>query len=214
MMQTKVLKPSHDAMMYASELLHRGSLVAFPTETVYGLGANALEESAVRSIFAAKGRPADNPLIVHIADRCQLSDFCLRIPPKAEVLMDNFWPGPLTLLFERTDVIPDVYDLATDRDAAKIADPRVRQHFVPKESLMVGVIDAEERGYTFQIYDRERMLVELLRYKSKLPFDLYKEILLNYRKIMPHMDIQKIQDYALAVPKSRMILNALQMEVL
>ena len=58
------------------------------------------------------------------------------------------------------------------------------------------------------------MLVELLRYKSKLPFDLYKEILLNYRKIMPHMDIQKIQDYALAVPKSRMILNALQMEVL
>ena len=113
-----------------------------------------------------------------------------------------------------TDVIPDVYDLATDRDAAKIADPRVRQHFVPKESPMVGVIDAEERGYTFQIYDRERMLVELLRYKSKLPFDLYKEILLNYRKIMPHMDIQKIQDYALAVPKSRMILNALQMEVL
>ena len=113
-----------------------------------------------------------------------------------------------------TDVIPDQYDLATDRDAAKIADPRIHQYFVPKESLLLGATSAEERGISFQIYDRERMLVELLRYKSKLPFDLYKEVLLNYRRIMPQLDIQKIQDYALAVPKSNMILNALQMEVL
>ena len=113
-----------------------------------------------------------------------------------------------------TDMIPDVYDLATDRDAAKIADPRVRQHFVPAGSLMVGVSTAEEHGYTFQIYDRERMLVELLRYRSKLPYDLYKEVLLNYRRIMPQLDIRKVQDYALAVPKSNMILNALQTEAL
>ena len=112
------------------------------------------------------------------------------------------------------DVIPDTVDLATDRDASKISDPRVRQYFVPAESLMVGIATGEERGYTFQIYNRERMLIELLRYKSKLPFDLYKEVLLNYRRIMPQLDIQKIQDYAAAVPKSNMISNALQMEVL
>ena len=113
-----------------------------------------------------------------------------------------------------TDVIPDVYDLATDRDAAKITDPRVHQYFIPTDSFMVGIDNAEERGYTFRIYDKERMLIELLRYKSKLPFDLYKEVLLNYRRIMPQLNIQKIQDYALAVPKSNMILNTLQMEVL
>ena len=113
-----------------------------------------------------------------------------------------------------SDAVPDIYDLATDRDASKITDPRVRQYFMPSESLMVGAASAEEHGYTFQIYDKERMLVELLRYKSKLPFDLYKEVLLNYRRIMPQLDIQKIQDYALSVPKSNMILNILQTEVL
>lgn len=113
-----------------------------------------------------------------------------------------------------SDAVPDIYDLATDRDASKITDPRVRQYFMPTESFMLGVTTAEERGYSYQIYDRERMLVELLRYKSKLSFDLYKEVLLNYRRIMPQLNIQKIQQYALAVPKSNMILNTLQMEVL
>ncbi len=146
MMQTKVLKPSHDAMMYASELLHRGSLVAFPTETVYGLGANALEESAVRSIFAAKGRPADNPLIVHIADRCQLSDFCLRIPPKAEVLMDNFWPGPLTLLFERTDVIPDVVTAGLPTVAVRMPSHPIAAALLKECGLPVAAPSANSSG--------------------------------------------------------------------
>ena len=113
-----------------------------------------------------------------------------------------------------TDFVPDMYDLATDRDASKITDPRVRQYFMPAESFMLGVTSAEENGWSFQIYDKERMLIELLRYKSKLPFDLYKEVLLNYRRIIPQLDIQKIQDYALAVPKSNRILSTLQMEVL
>lgn len=116
--------------------------------------------------------------------------------------------------YELTDVIPDVYDLATDRDASKIADGRVRQFFVPKNIFKTGLTSAERSGYSFRIYNRERMLIELLRYKNKLPFDLYKEILRNYRKIIRQLDIQKIQDYALAAPKSSMILNALQMEVL
>lgn len=89
----------------ASDLLKSGALVAFPTETVYGLGANALDKNAVLSIFAAKGRPADNPLIVHIHDRRQLEPLCT-IPDHAETLMNAFWPGPLTILFYKKPAVP------------------------------------------------------------------------------------------------------------
>ena len=104
-MQTKVLTPGANAYRLASDLLNRGKLVAFPTETVYGLGANALNREAVLSIFAAKGRPADNPLIVHIHDRSQLDDLC-SVTPLAGRLMDAFWPGPLTMLFLRKPAVP------------------------------------------------------------------------------------------------------------
>ena len=104
-MQTKVLIPDAGAYQLASDLLNRGELVAFPTETVYGLGANALNREAVLSIFSAKGRPADNPLIVHIHDRSQLDDLCM-VPPLAGCLMDAFWPGPLTMLFVRKPAVP------------------------------------------------------------------------------------------------------------
>ena len=104
-MNTQVLPADEHALALASELFREGQLVAFPTETVYGLGANALDEKAVLSIFAAKGRPADNPLIVHIWDRAQLADIC-EVPPLAEKLMDAFWPGPLTILMPRKESIP------------------------------------------------------------------------------------------------------------
>ena len=90
---TQVLSPTPEALALASQLLHDGQLVAFPTETVYGLGANALDAKAVLNIFAAKGRPADNPLIVHVYDRAQLTPLC-EVSPLAEKLMDAFWPGP------------------------------------------------------------------------------------------------------------------------
>ena len=104
-MQTQVLPAHESALNQAAALLRQGQLVAFPTETVYGLGANALDRDAVLSIFAAKGRPADNPLIVHIWSRDQLSDIC-QVPPVAERLMDAFWPGPLTILLPKKDSIP------------------------------------------------------------------------------------------------------------
>ena len=104
-MQTRVLHPDAGAYALASDLLKQGKLVAFPTETVYGLGANALDRDAVLSIFTAKGRPADNPLIVHIHDRSQLSSLCT-VPPLAWPLMDAFWPGPLTMLFFRKPSVP------------------------------------------------------------------------------------------------------------
>lgn len=105
-MITRLLQADPSSLEYASELLKEGKLVAFPTETVYGLGANALNPEAVLSVFAAKGRPADNPLIVHIYDRLQLETLC-DIPSRAPVLMDAFWPGPLTLLFPKKVTIPD-----------------------------------------------------------------------------------------------------------
>lgn len=105
-MLTRLMPADPASLSLAADLLNGGSLVGFPTETVYGLGANALDPEAVLSIFAAKGRPADNPLIVHIYDTAQLSPLC-EIPDRAPALMKAFWPGPLTLLFPRKPVIPD-----------------------------------------------------------------------------------------------------------
>lgn len=105
-MNTQLLSPGQEAYSLASDILKTGGLVAFPTETVYGLGASALDRNAVLSIFAAKGRPADNPLIVHIYDKAQLALLC-SIPDRALPLMDAFWPGPLTLLCEKKPTIPD-----------------------------------------------------------------------------------------------------------
>ena len=112
-----------------------------------------------------------------------------------------------------TDVIPDGYDLATDRDAAKIHEKNVRQYFIPGYFLRKGVGKMNLKGYEIPVYTRERMLIELIRYKSKLPFDYYKEIILNYRKIMPSLNVQAIQDLALESPKSGKVLETLQTEV-
>jgi len=113
-----------------------------------------------------------------------------------------------------TDVVPDECDLATDRDAAKIHDQRVKQYFVQVDFFSKGIEKQNYKGYTINIYNKERMLIELARYKSKLPYDYYKEILLNYRRLLPTLNIQKIQDYALAAPKSNKIMEILQAEVL
>lgn len=112
-----------------------------------------------------------------------------------------------------TDVIPEECDLATKRDAAKIKDERVKQYFVSDEFFDEGIESVDYKGYDIRIYNKERMLIELVRYKTKLPFDYYKELILNYRKLLPGLDVQKIQDYALRAPKSNKVLDILQMEV-
>jgi L-threonylcarbamoyladenylate synthase len=98
--------PDDPAIAEAAQVLRAGGLVAFPTETVYGLGANALDPAAVASIFAAKGRPATNPLIVHAADRDGLRDVVATWPPEAERLAAACWPGPLTLVLPRAAGVP------------------------------------------------------------------------------------------------------------
>lgn len=89
-----------------AEILRKGKTVIFPTETVYGLGANALDEDAVSKIYQAKGRPSDNPLIVHIYDKKQVNDLAENINKKAEIIMDKFWPGPITIILNKKDVVP------------------------------------------------------------------------------------------------------------
>ena len=110
-MNTTILNVSGDSaddvkIEAAGNLLKEGKLVAFPTETVYGLGANALDEEAAARIYSAKGRPSDNPLIVHIADWDALGLIVKEIPPEAKLLADKFWPGPLTMIFKKSDRVP------------------------------------------------------------------------------------------------------------
>jgi L-threonylcarbamoyladenylate synthase len=92
----------------AAEIIKSGGLVALPTETVYGLGADALNEKALSSIFEVKGRPADNPLIIHVSSASELDKWCNAIPPAAYGLAEVFWPGPLTMLLEKKPVIPSL----------------------------------------------------------------------------------------------------------
>ncbi len=110
--RTKVFKvtPTNlsEVIRECAEIIQRGGTVAIPTETVYGLAANALDPIAVNRIFHAKGRPADNPLIVHVASAEQLEQLVSEIPPKALSLIETFWPGPLTLILKRTRIVPDI----------------------------------------------------------------------------------------------------------
>lgn len=111
-MKTKIIRIENkenlrdEQLLEAAEILRNGGLVAFPTETVYGLGANALEAEASAKIYAAKGRPSDNPLIAHIASMDDLPKLAAEIPEAGRRLAEKYWPGPLTLIFPKKDIVP------------------------------------------------------------------------------------------------------------
>ncbi len=144
-MKTQLLLPGTDTYALASEILENGGLVAFPTETVYGLGANALDRDAVLSIFAAKGRPADNPLIVHIYDRKQLEPLC-EVPEQALPLMDSFWPGPLTILCHRKPAIPDQVTAGLPTVAVRMPSHPVARAMLQACSLPIAAPSANSSG--------------------------------------------------------------------
>lgn len=114
--------PEEALLLPAAEALRRGGLVAFPTETVYGLGVNALDAAAVGRVFAAKGRPSDNPLIVHVATRDSLRPIVASLPKDAERLMERFWPGPLTLVLPRSQAVPDAVTCGLATVAVRMPD--------------------------------------------------------------------------------------------
>lgn len=125
-MQTKHFKldPNNidqEIIKQASSIIMQGGLVATPTETVYGLCANALDKEAVSSIYTAKGRPSDNPLIIHIATKEQLLQLTNNVPPIAYKLMDAFWPGPLTIILPKSDIVP--YDTTGGLETVAIRMP-------------------------------------------------------------------------------------------
>ena len=108
-MQTNVIDIRTEyerALNEASRLINDGEVVGIPTETVYGLAANALDENAVKKIYEAKGRPSDNPLIVHISDISELSPLVREMPEKVKKMAEKFWPGPLTMIMKKSDLIP------------------------------------------------------------------------------------------------------------
>ena len=114
--------PEPELIEQAAGVLRNGGLVAFPTETVYGLGADVLNLDAVRNVFAVKGRPSDNPLIVHVAGTRQLDDIVDEIPDKGKTLGEAFWPGPLTLVMKRTILVSDLVTGGLDTVAVRMPD--------------------------------------------------------------------------------------------
>lgn len=115
---------------YAIEALQSGKLIAFPTETVYGLGADGLNAEACRSIYRAKGRPSDNPLILHIAAWEDLAQIAVDIPEKAEKLASAFWPGPLTMVFKRQPEVPDVVTGGLATVAVRLPDNDIARRLI------------------------------------------------------------------------------------
>ena len=130
----------------ASEILRKGGLVAFPTETVYGLGGDAKDKEASRKIYAAKGRPSDNPLIVHIARFSQLQEISKDLPENAKKLADAFWPGPLTMVVNKNEVIPYETTGGLDTVAVRMPNNPIALALIKESGCMIAAPSANTSG--------------------------------------------------------------------
>ncbi len=130
----------------AARLIQDGEVVAFPTETVYGLGANALSDAAVEKIFTAKGRPSDNPLIVHIGDLSQLEVVAREVPATAKRLIEAFWPGPLTLILPRTDAVAGRVCAGLDTVGVRMPDHPLALALIREAGVPVAAPSANRSG--------------------------------------------------------------------
>ena len=150
-MQTKIItinenQVSKEPIDIAADILRQGGTVAFPTETVYGLGANALDTRAVEGIFKAKGRPGDNPLIVHIVDIKQMDKLVKSIPEKAIKLAQAFWPGPLTMVFKKLVCVPSAVTAGLDTVAIRIPAHPVAQQIICAADIPIAAPSANRSG--------------------------------------------------------------------
>lgn len=139
-------KPETDLIRIASNVIRKGGLVAFPTETVYGLGADALNSNAVAKIFGAKERPADNPMIIHVARKDDVYRLAEQIPDKAEKLMDEFWPGPLTLILQRSTMVPHITVASMDTVAIRMPDNKVALALIDESDTPIAAPSANRAG--------------------------------------------------------------------
>lgn len=143
-METKRLTPADAAA--AARVISAGGLLGIPTETVYGLGANGLDEAAVGAIFAAKGRPQDNPLILHVPDAGWLERYCADIPPVAYALADQFWPGPLTMILRRKPIVPDAVTAGLDTVGMRCPDCAVTREIIALADVPVAAPSGNASG--------------------------------------------------------------------
>lgn len=148
-MQTKfwdLSKNSGDAFQEAGALIKAGELVAFPTETVYGLGANGLDSEAVAKIYVAKGRPSDNPIILHIAKLAELNSLTNDLSPMAKKLAENFWPGPMTLVVPRSKIVPDIVTAGLDTVAVRLPDNENARNLIQAAGVPIAAPSANISG--------------------------------------------------------------------
>lgn len=134
------------AIARGGEILKNGGLVAFPTETVYGLGGNALDPKASMKIYAAKGRPSDNPLIVHIADIRDLDKIVTEVPEKARILAEKYWPGPLTMILPKADIVPKETTGGLDSVAVRFPSDPIAQELILAAGGYVAAPSANTSG--------------------------------------------------------------------
>ncbi|PFE53018.1 threonylcarbamoyl-AMP synthase [Bacillus cereus] len=139
-------KKYYPQLKEAARLLRENEAVAFPTETVYGLGANAMDDEAIAKIFAAKGRPSDNPLIVHIGTKSQLDGIVREIPPVAEKLMEHFWPGPLTIILPRKEGISERVTAGLNTVGVRMPDHPVALALIEEANVPVAAPSANRSG--------------------------------------------------------------------
>ncbi len=148
-MTTKFVKKdevTEEIIRQAAETIKNGGLVAFPTETVYGLGANGLNDAAVSAVYSAKGRPADNPLILHISNLNMLKLIAKDISPVAMVLINVFWPGPLTLVFKKTGLVSDVISRGLDTVAVRFPAHELAQKLIAAADTPIAAPSANISG--------------------------------------------------------------------
>lgn len=138
--------PDLEALARGGEILKNGGLVAFPTETVYGLGGNALDPEASIKIYAAKGRPSDNPLIVHIAEMEKLQEIVTEIPEKAKILADKYWPGPLTMILPKAEVVPGETTGGLNSVAVRFPSDKIAQLLIKAAGGFVSAPSANTSG--------------------------------------------------------------------
>lgn len=141
-----VEKTNTEELKVICNLIRNGELVIFPTETVYGIGANALDENAVGKIFIAKGRPSDNPLIVHIADKRKIDEIAQDITEMEQILIDNFMPGPFTLILKRKPIIPDIVTAGLDTVAVRMPDNIIARGIIQFSGVPIAAPSANISG--------------------------------------------------------------------
>ncbi|MBU4352960.1 MAG: threonylcarbamoyl-AMP synthase [Nanoarchaeota archaeon] len=150
-MKTKIIKinpekPEISKVKIAAETLRKGGLVAFPTETVYGLGADAFNSEAIKKIFEAKGRPIDNPLIIHIADKKEVYRLAREVPREAEKLINKFWPGPLTIILKKSNIVSDIITAGLDSVAIRMPNNKIALTLIKKSKVPIVAPSANLSG--------------------------------------------------------------------